>query len=245
MCKFLLASAVGLLMCVNGFAADDCDAIIAKAVKAYGGVANLTKHAASKSKNKGTLYIGVDLPFTQDISIQHPNKFREEMELEANGQKVAVITAFDGEKGWLSVNGKVQELNDKILAELKEAAHLLRLGRLVFLKDKSCTLTPLGEAKVNDKPAVGIRVSTKGYRDVSLYFDKETGLFAKMERRVVDPMSGQELTEERVILEHKTNDGIPTPKRVAVFRDGKKFMDAEVLEIKHLDKLDDSIFTKP
>jgi hypothetical protein len=39
----------------------------------------------------------------------------------------------------------------------------------------------LGDVKVGDKPALGIGVSHKNHKDVSLFFDKETGLPAKSE----------------------------------------------------------------
>src|SRR5262249_43300801 len=152
---------------------------------------------------------------------------------------------YDGTKGWVKANDQLMELNDKLLDEMKEAVYLNQLGRLVFLKDKSVELSPLGEVKVNDRPAVGVRIVSKGHRDLNLYFDKETGLMAKMERQAFDTMTQQMVQEERIMQEYQVVDGMKVAKKVRVNRDGKKFMEAEVLEVKFSDKLDDSEFAKP
>ena len=120
--------------------------------------------------------------------------------------------------------------------------------RLVTLvKDaKDYELSPLGEVKVEGKSAVGVLVKSKGHQDVSLFFDKETGLLAKVEYRTTEPMSGKEISEERIVLKYgdKSKEGLAMPKEVLVKRDGETFMKAEVLESKVLEKLDDSEFKK-
>ena len=220
--------------------------IIQKAIKAHGGAEALNKYKAGQTRTKGQIELLGSLPFTQEITFQLPNQFREVMELEAGGQKVLVVTVFNGEKGWLEVTGKPQELDEKLLTELKEAGHLLRTSRLTaLLDDKECKLSPLGEAKVNGRPAVGVRVECKGFRDLSLYFDKDTGLLAKSERRALDATTGQEVTEERIVIEYQKVEGMQSPKKVLINRDGKKFMEAEVLEVKLLEKVDPQTFARP
>lgn len=247
--SLLVMLAVGLLLASSEGARsqDDLRGVIQKAIKAHGGEEALAKVSAGRSKSKGTLEFGGNsLPFTQDMVYQLPGQFKEVMELEAGGQKITVATVFNGTKGWIEVNGKIQDLDDKLLTELKEAAHLMRLSRLTaLLEDKNCKLTAAGEAKVNNKAAVGVRVESKGFRDVNLYFDKGSGLLLKTERRAVDPTTGQELNEERIITEYHKIEGMESPKKVLVNRDGKKFMEAEVLEVKMLDKIDPKTFERP
>ena len=80
---------------------------------------------------------------------------------------------------------------------------------------------------------------------MSLFFDKKTHLLAKVESRGADPVTGNEVNEERIIAEYtKTKDGVPIPKKVIVKHDGKQFIEAEVLEVNFLEKLDDSEFKK-
>lgn len=227
-------------------AADEPAVLIDKAVQALGGQERLSKHKAGTTKTKGSLELMGGLTFTQQITVQHPSQFKEVMDLEVNGQKVTVTTVYDGMKGWINVNGMTRDADDKILAELKEAGHLMRVARLITLKDnKTFELAPLGEVKVDGKDAAGIRVSSKGFRDCNIYFDKKTALPVKIERRVFDFMSQQDVNEERIILEYQEKDGFKTAKKVLVQRDGKKLMEIEILEIKLLDKIDDSEFAKP
>lgn len=220
-------------------------AVIDKAIKAHGGEEKLTTLRAGRSKNKGTIDLLGGIPFTQSVSYQLPNQFREVFEGEVNNQKLTIITVYNRNKGWISINGQTQEMDEKLLAEMKEVANLLRASRLTILKDKLYTLAPLGEAKVEGRAAIGIKVSAKGYRDINFFFDKETGLIVKTERRALDVMTGQEYTEERFALDYKDRDGLKVPTRARVQKDGKKLMDAEILEYKALDKLDESEFAKP
>jgi hypothetical protein len=243
--RLLTASCVLLACGGPATAQDEAQKLIDTAIKAQGGLEKLSKVRAVQLKTKGTLEVMGGLAFTQEISLSPPDRFKEVMHLEAGGKAITIITVFDGKKGWLSVAGETKEVEGKILEELKEGAHLARVMRLVFLKDKSVELSPLGEVKVNDRPAVGVKVACKGHRDVDLFFDKGTGLVAKVVRRGVDLMTDQEITEERVITEYQEVEGQKTPKKAVVSRDGKKFLEVEVLEVKYPAAIDDSEFAKP
>jgi hypothetical protein len=227
-------------------AQEDPRAVIDKAVKAYGGAEKLAKIKALQTKASGTIDLAGGIKFEQEAMIQLPDRMKDRMQMEVMGQQVAVTTVYDGTKGWLKVNDMVMDMDENLLELMKEATYMLRLTQQVFLlKDKSVELAPLGEVKVNDRPAVGIKVSKKGQKDLNLYFDKQTGLLAKTEHRTRDYSSGQELDEERIILEYQDVDGLKVAKKILVNRDGKKFTEADVNEIKFVDKIDDAEFTKP
>ena len=113
------------------------------------------------------------------------------------------------------------------------------------LKEKGYELSLIGEDKVGEKKVVGVRVAKKGQKDVSLYFDKETWLLAKMEYRGAVMGTENEVNQERIIKEYEKNkDGIPVAKKILIKYDGKQFLEAEVTEIKYFEKLDDSEFKK-
>ena len=53
------------------------------------------------------------------------------------------------------------------------------------------------------------------------------------------------MSEERIVTEYgKNKDGVPVPKTVLVKRDGKKLLEAEILEVEMLESIDDGEFTK-
>jgi len=247
--RFALLSAVVLLGLAAAARAadDDVKAIVTRAIKAHGGEETLTKYKAAQSKNKGKITIaGVgEVDFTQELSLMQPDKLKDVMELQIGGKTISVVTIANGDKLSIDADGKAVDINDDIKEALKDAQHMMKTARLVtLLKDKENELSLVGEVKVEDKPAVGIRVASKGHKDISLFFNKDTGLLAKVEFRAKSPMGGKEYTEERIILEYEKTNGIPRPKKVLVKHDGEKFLEAEVVEAKFLEKLDDSEFKK-
>src|SRR5207249_5497080 len=107
---------------------------------------------------------------------------------------------------------------------------------------KEYRLTALGDAVVSERPARGIRVSTAGHGDVQLFFDQEYGLIVKAERRVIDLRTRQPQREEAFYSDWKAADGLVTPTKVTILRDGYKFTEVEVQEIHFLEKLDERTF---
>ena len=238
---------VGAMLLLTGGARaqDETKAIIEKAIKAHGG-AELAKESAAQTKSKGTLGSRGDVARLHRGDLDLFGSSQEVLQLEVAGQNVKVVTVYNGDKAWVNdPTGKTTELDGKLLEELKEAAYMAKLARFVFLKDKGVELSPLGEVKVNGKPAVGVKVASKGHRDMNLFFDKESGLLAKIEKQAFDQTTNQDVTEERIITEYQDVDGIKVAKKAQVNRDGKKFVEAEIVEVKFLDKLDDSEFAKP
>ena len=144
-------------------------------------------------------------------------------------------------------NGQQVDITDKIQEEFKEAAYMMtKIAHLTnLLTDKSLQLTLLGESKVENRPAVGVKAVSKGHRDIDLFFDKESGLLAKVQSRKNDLQTMQEVDEERIIKEYQDVDGQKAPKKVLVNHDGKKYLEAEVLEVKYPDDIEDSEFQKP
>jgi hypothetical protein len=245
-----LLSAILLGFSVGAKAADeDAKAIVIKAIKAHGGEEALTKYKASQAKNKGKIKLpGVgEIEIVQDISIMHPDMFKESVELDIANMKINIVTMVKGDKASMEANGKAVPITDPIKKLLQDAQYTMKVSRMVtVVKDKSFEFSSLGEIKVEGKPAIGVRISSKGHNDINLFFNKETGLLAKVESRGTDPMTEKEFTEERIILEYRDKgpEGVPLPKRILVKRDGEKYVEAEVLEVKLLEKIDESEFTK-
>src|SRR5262249_58252802 len=112
-------------------AQDDANALIEKAIKAHGGAEKLAKMKALKIKTKGVLEImGASLPFTQESSIQLPDKIKDAMQLEVMGQQITVTTVFDGTKGWINANGTTMEMNEDIMEAMKQAVYMMSMHGL-------------------------------------------------------------------------------------------------------------------
>jgi outer membrane lipoprotein-sorting protein len=233
---------IGVLLCAPAVRADDAadaKAIVEKAIKATGGEEVLSKFKAMTWKEKGTYYgMGKPLPYTGKYSLQWPGKFR--MEIEG-----VFTTVMDGDKGWIQANGETKEMTKEQIQGHKENLNADQTTRLLPLLTKEYTLSPAGEIKVNDKAAVGVKAARKDHGDVLLYFDKDSGLLAKMEYKVHSQEKGKEVKQETFFSDYKAADGMQVPRKIAMKQDGKDYVEAEILEPKLLDKIDPKLFEKP
>jgi len=225
----------------------DLKAVIKKAIEAHGGEQNLAKYKAGVSKFKGTIELGpVTADVTGETSLQKPDKVKNVLNLDFSGKKLELITVFNGKQLWVNSMGQTKEVDDeKILNAAREEMQIEGAGSLSDFLKEPYELNALGESKVKDKAAIGIRVSKKGQRDFNIFFDKKTGLVVKTEMRTLNAMTMQEITQEKFVLEYQDKAGMKIAKRVEIQRDGKPFMEIEITDVQALEKLDDSVFAKP
>jgi hypothetical protein len=243
--KTLNAAVVGgLLLAWSGPAWSGEDAaakdVVAKAIKAMGGEANLAKQKAITWTETGTYYgMGKGLPFTGKYAVRMPDHFRMEIE----GVFTLVIA---GDKGWTHAGGETKEMTDEQLATQKNDHRAGFIASVLPLKDKAFSLTTLTATKVDDRPAVGIKVTRKDYPEVKLYFDAETHLLVKSEWRTkAAEQQNKEVTAAMYYSKYKEIDGAKIPTHLVMKRDGKLFVDATVEDHKAVGKLADSVFAKP
>lgn len=242
-----LGSLLTLLVPVRAAEDAKLDEVVARAIKAHGGFDNLMKYKAVVVTEKGKFHgMGQAFDFTGDTSFQYPDRLRVDLKFKAGDQDFTFIQIINGNKGWMKIADSTQEMDKDMLTEAKEQMNAAYIGHLVCLKDKDYKLSPLGEAKVGDRPVIGVRVERKGYRDVNLFFDKDKDLLLKMETRGKDPMNGgQEFTSTTLYSDYKKVEGIMVPYKTTIKRDGNPFVEGEVTEARVSEKLDDSLFQKP
>ena len=252
--RLLMPCALVLALAALGRADDaaDAKAVVEKAVKARGGSDNLAKYKADVLKIKGAVHVsGLDIDFTGEISFQQPDKSRAVIEGTVMGTNFKSTRVVNGDKGWIDdLVGDARQLRDmskEELAEERESQNANSIARLAVLADKAYTLSTVGESKVGDKEAVGILVKRKGYRDVSLFFDKKTHLLLKSETRVKDPQGGgdTEFTQEAFYDDYKKVGDLQVAHKLTIKRDGKAFLESEATEFKPEEKLVDGLFAKP
>jgi hypothetical protein len=227
---------------------DDARKVVDKAIQAHGGADKLAKFKdkAAMVKAKMKIYQPMELEATMESSVEN-KKFKHVIQLNVMGMDFTQTVCYDGKELWIALNGKVMTTLNKEeeLAALKEAMYAEEMAGLALLGDKNLELSIIGEDKVNDMPVVGVRVSSKGHKDVSLYFDKNSNLLVKMENRGLDFQTQQEVAEERILSDYKDHEGVKRPMKVTMNREAKKFIEMEFTEIKTVDKLDDGTFDKP
>jgi hypothetical protein len=225
----------------------DVKSIVAKAIEARGGAANLERYKASMSDFKATLVLsGKPVKMTGATKEQVPDKLRIEADVDNDGMKMKIVQVIAGDKGWQVTNDMLQEMGKDEMAQVREEFHAGQISDLRGLNAPGIKMSPLGDSNVEGKDAVGVKVSEAGYRDVSLFFDKATAQLLKSETQGKDPSTGPgEFKVETFYSDYKNVSGVNTPHKVKILRDGKPFMDTEMSSVKLLEKFDDKEFAKP
>jgi len=235
-----LAGAMLLGLVASARAGERETALIDQAIKAHGGAAALTKAQTVVRTGSGTLFVGAEAAFTDEATFALPGRAKLILKSDAFGQ---VIIVLNGDRGWRSAGGMVNEVPKEGLDEIREEAYVDWLTTLVPLRKDGFDLAPAADKTVDGKPAAGVKVASKGHGDVRLYFDKASGLLVQIERQSKE--AGIAATKEYVFGGHKDFDGVKLPTKRTELLNGKKFVELTATSYKFPSKLDDATFGKP
>jgi hypothetical protein len=225
---------------------DDALEILNKAIKAHGGDDALAKAAQLNRKGAGTIVLFMDqeMPFTDDLTFGLPGRFRMNVDITAGNKKMQITLVVNGDTAWQDNGGKVEETSKERLAELQEEAYVQWVSLLAPLKKNTdFRLIPLPQTKINERTATGIKVERKPYPAIELYFDDETKLLVKLQRKT--KQSGVEFQKQVYFSEFKEVDGVRLPFHIVELLNDKKLSDVKVAGYKLLEKADERMFSKP
>lgn len=238
----LLTAAAAVALVAPARAADGPKAIVEKAIKAHGGADKLNKYPAHRATIKGTISaMGMDLELKAESVAMYPDKAKVKGVISIGGQEITLVQIANGGKLSVNINGMAVPLDDDKLAEAKAGVYVTGLTQLTPLLTDKFTLKAGTEAAVDGKPAVGVVVSKDGQKDVTLYFDKESGKLVKTVRKAKDD-EGSEVDRETVYSDYKAVDGIQVPHKEVVTMGGKKSQEFTVEKYEVLEKVDDAEF---
>ena len=211
--------------------------IVARAICAAGGEHTLARYGARTWREKAIFHgADADEPYEASYSAEWPDKLRVEI-----GDFTLVV---NGDKGWVKTQGKTREMTPGELEEHSEGTYSTWVLSLVPLRNTEFELSVLGEAQVSGRPTDGIKVSRQGHFDVSLYFDRGTGLLAMSKTRFKEARSGKEVSQETILGGYKDVSGVKSPTKVSIKRDGKLAVEANI-ELTYVESLDGRVFAKP
>ncbi len=226
----------------------DVKAVVDQAVKAAGGEGKLKEAKAFTARVKGQIDVAEQkIPVEGNWSLRGLDRFRWDATamVQNKNQNGAVIG--HGDKAWLvNDQGKPNPLPKEIAAALLINVRVIRMVQNpMLLRDKGVTLAALGELKVDDRQAVGLKVTCKGFPDVDLFFDKKTGHALKAEFRIKDTEDGQEAAHVLRFDDFKEAAGMMQFTKMRWLRDDQKPLELEFSEVKPQETLDDSVFALP
>lgn len=218
--------------------------ILDRAATAMGGADKLEKYHGVSWKGKGKFrQANIALVLDGESYIRDGNQFRYELYLGEN-QQTSLVVIITSTMGWVKA-GATQPLPEQ-LSPLRADFYALALSqRPHALRDKAYQLTSIGEVAVEGKTAFGLRVAQKGWPDVTLYFDKETGLAVKSEVRVKDPSTAQEASDEFFLSDYKMFGSLKYYTKAVGKRDGNDYTERDLTEVTWHEQLPDNLFERP
>jgi hypothetical protein len=223
----------------------DARAVVEKAVKAMGGAEKVARFAAATVKFKVTHeQDGRQEMLVGSGAWQGLDKVRIEGELGAGGEGRKLLVIINGDAGWEKKGDQGRDTPEGLVPALKSAFYALRMPHLLpGLKDQAFTLATRGGQPVEGKDAVALSVNHKDRPEVTVLFDKETGLPVKSQTRITGP-DGREITVEFFYSDYREVNGVKHPMKIVLKADGNEFT-IELSEILQKDQVDESEFAKP
>lgn len=206
---------IGALLLVSSgvWAADDPRAVVERAIKALGGEELLMTQAASRMVAKGQLKIAsggimAEASMSCEVMRQIDGKVRTTNVMKLNDNVIEMVELTDGEQAWRKTNGgNWVKLEDKDRVTVANSVHQERVLSLVpLLKDKGFNLTMAESVKVNDRPAVGVKVAFKDKPDAIIYFDQQTGYPCRYGMAIKVPGMDKDLAMTVIMSDYREVD---------------------------------------
>jgi hypothetical protein len=237
--KYWMGLAVGLLLPLAG-QAQTLDEIIAKHIKARGGMDKLKAIQTVRITGKMIQGPGLEAPFT--LEMKRPNNGR----LEFTFQGLTAVQAYDGKNGWeiMPFGGRKdpQPMSPEDVKEAEEQADMD--GPLVDYKAKGHQVELVGKDKVEGTDAYKLKVTLKNGDLRYYYLDAEYFLDLKMESK--RNVRGTDREFENSYGDYKEVGGVMFPYSIDSGVKGspeKQKIAAEKIEVNVA--MDDSRFKMP
>jgi hypothetical protein len=242
------AAMLGLALTAVAIADDPVDpnVVLDSAIEAHGGESALNKFVGMYFEAKGTEYEGDNKsPVRYKWYIVGNDKMRTEVF--KDGDKLTEVEVVNGKDGWVKdADGPTEDLVNEQLDSRREVIYASWVTTLTPLKAKGFHLSFLGDTPVAGSKAVGILVSHDGHDAIKLYFDKDTHLLVKYQRKFKNVEAGKDIIEESVYSDYRKVQQTMQPFKVETSWDGVRLQDLTAVEMKMYDNPpDDKLFSKP
>src|SRR5262249_48433639 len=223
-------------------------ALLDKAAKAQGGAAKTATLAELILKGKGQVNEnGKNIEMAFDLSIKQFSHVRMDLQVTEGGQMHKGIMVFAEDKGWFKDldRDKVEDAPEDVRTLLQSILLAIRAGSspALLAANKNLQLAHGGESKVDETAAEVLRISRKDQPDITLYFDKASGLPIKSETQIKDP-GGQEKNFTFRFADFKEFDGVKHFSKLKI-NDGKMDFEMELSDLKPGAKFEANTFDKP
>jgi hypothetical protein len=208
--------------------------LLDKYLAAVGGAAAVEKITTREQTGKLMAFGGQSFP--AEVHSKAPDKRVSVMHLKDGDS----VTAFDGQRGWLSVPGRpahMMSASENNSARLDADLHFPVHVKTLYPKFKVNN----GE-KIDGHDTYLVMGYEEGRPPLRLYFDTQTGLLLRLVRYAQSPLG---LNPTQIdYADYREADGVKVPFRWTISRPGNRFT-IQVEEMKQNVPVDDSKFIAP
>ena len=208
--------------------------LLDKYLAAVGGAAAVEKLTTRVQKGKLMAFGGQS--FAAEVYSKAPDKRVSVMHLKDGDS----VTAFDGQRGWLSVPGRPAHM---MSASENESARLdADLYFPIHVKSLYSKFKVASAEKIDGHDTYLVEGHEEGRPPLRLYFDTQTGLLLRMIRYAQSPLGLNPTPID--YADYREVDGVKVPFRWTVSRPGNRFT-IQVEAMKQNVPVDDAKFTAP
>jgi outer membrane lipoprotein-sorting protein len=169
---------------------------------------------------------------------------------EANiaGMTKKITMVLNGDNAWANDadNNKTEDAPMEVAVMMQQFMKTLRMAASpTSITGTELQLAHGGEGQIGDSPSVVLRVSQKERPDITLHYDKQSGLPLKAETRIKEPNGGVEANLEFLFSNFKDVGGAKHFATLTLMRDGKQLAEIELSDFKVDQKFEAGTFDKP
>lgn len=211
--------------------------LLSSALKAMGGdklkaLKDITRvNQASIASPQGEVTANIE------TAILYPDKFKQTLRLPGG----EVIYVMNGQTGWAKTPQGMQELSESQKNDLAESVFRDTINLFKNLDGDRITPQFVERADVDGKKADVVLVSNKEGKTVKLYLDATDHLLLKKAYRST---MGAPAEVEEMFSDYRDTSGVRIPFKTITKRNGQKFIDASLTDVKINSGLDEKIFRK-
>jgi zinc protease len=221
---------------------DKAAAVVAKAVKAHGGMPALA--AIKDWHTKGSLWLNVgstNLDGQYSETVLLPSRRR--MEMAVMGQNM--VQVLDGDTAWASASGRLVPVTRDQIEAMRQGTYTNPVRLLTTLADPKADIRYAGTDTAFGKTADVIEWNRPGGRPARVYIDTETGLLVLIEQPELSPLGTGWVPVRRVYTDYKTAGRVKFPYTVTVYANGEKAVEQTLAEVQWNAGAPVSLFRRP
>lgn len=213
--------------------------LLAAAVQAAGGDDLQSVSGLAMTESEKLLSSNGDMQRDVNWSVAYPNRCRAEVQ--SNG--MSILQGSDGKSAWVQWQSQTHDAT-QMMGEFQRGIALFGGGWGLYQQALAGKIQAqaIGEEQIDGKNLLGVMLQT-AFGNIKLYFDPQTHLLAVA--RYQSATSKGAVDSEQRWSDYRTIDGRQFAFSTVVYRDGQKYMESTVKELKLNPALEDSLFAAP